>query len=186
MKEVVDKGIRAFIAYVLPLDTAALIHKKVKRLHDWSDDPVRLTPPQNYHLTLRFLGDSTPEQLEQVARELRTELESFHSFLCMSGGLEYFPNDNRPRIMALTLHSGKRMSDLNNLCERVACRAGFSPESKLFRPHVTLARSLSKPLSILPRQIPGYRVNVGELALVSSELRPDGARYRILETFPLR
>ncbi|MCL6269437.1 RNA 2',3'-cyclic phosphodiesterase [Sansalvadorimonas sp. 2012CJ34-2] len=181
-----SQGIRAFIAYILPLDTAALLHKKVKRLQGWDESPVRWTPPQNFHLTLRFLGDSSAEQLEKIKEGLRHELEGFHSFISMSGGVQYFPSDNHPRIMTLTLHSGRRMNDLNRVCERVSCQAGYTPEQRLFRPHVTLARSLSRPLSILPWQIPGYRFNVAELALVQSELRPDGARYRIMETFPLR
>ncbi len=186
LNELAGEGVRAFLAYMLPLDTSALLHKKVRRMEVSGDNPVRWTPPQNYHLTLRFLGDSTPEQLSQISRELRRQLESFHSFLSMSGGIEYYPSDNHPRIMALTLHSGRRMEDLHRICESAARQAGFAPDTRFFRPHVTLARSLVKPLSDLPWQIPGYRIRVGELALMASELRPDGSRYRVLETFPLR
>ena len=114
-KESADKGTRAFIAYMLPLEIAALLHKKLQRLGAAEQKPVNWTPPQNYHLTLRFLGNSTADQLEQVARELREELTHFHSFLCMSGGVEYYPNDNHPRVMALQLHSGRRMTDLHSI-----------------------------------------------------------------------
>ena len=183
---------RAFIAFMLPLDLAAAVHKKVRRFGPSPDNRrVRWTPPQNFHLTLRFLGGSTPEQLQIVADELRNRLTDFHNFVCMSGGVEYLPNHNHPRVMTLKIHSGRRMEDLHTLCEDIARKAGFGPDNRLFRPHVTLARTGgggqrgSYPAFTIPWRLPGYRLQVGEVALVSSELSRDGSRYKILESFPL-
>ncbi|MTI12807.1 o-succinylbenzoate--CoA ligase [Sansalvadorimonas verongulae] len=183
---------RAFIAFMLPLDLAAAVHKKVRRFGPSSDTRrIRWTPPQNFHLTLRFLGESTPEQLQIVADELRIRLSDFQRFVCMSGGVEYLPNHNHPRVMTLKIHSGRRMEDLHSLCEEVASKAGFGPDNRLFRPHVTLARTQDTgkrdtyAAFTVPWRLPGYRLQVGEVALVSSELSHDGSRYQILESFPL-
>ena len=185
---------RAFIAFMLPLDLSAAVHKKVQRFGPPEDSRrVRWTPPQNYHLTLRFLGDSTPEQLQTVADELRTKLKDFQRFICMSGGVDYLPNHNQPRVMTLKIHSGRRMEDLHKLCEDIARNAGFGPDNRFFRPHVTLARTgrgdthwqeASSAFSI-PWRLPGYRLQVGEVALVVSELGRNGTRYKVLESFPL-
>ncbi|WP_281645945.1 o-succinylbenzoate--CoA ligase [Parendozoicomonas sp. Alg238-R29] len=184
---------RAFIAYMLPLDLAAAVHKKVRRFGPAGDNRrVRWTPPQNYHLTLRFLGDSSPEQLHAVAEQLRQRLTDFQPFVCMSGGVDYLPSHNHPRVMTLKIHSGRRMEDLHSLCEDIALKVGFGPDKRLFRPHVTLARTggiershLGSSAFSIPWRLPGYRLQVGEVALVSSELSRDGSRYKILESFPL-
>ena len=190
---------RVFIAYMLPLDMAATVHKKVRRFDLTRDEQrVRWVPPQNYHLTLRFLGKCSQVQLEEVSRQLQRQLTGFSPFVCMSGGVDYLPNNNQPRIMSLKIHSGRRMDDLHRECERIAAAQGFTADTRVFRPHVTLARArrfdvgrgemnpaIRSDLIPVVGRLPGYRLQVGEIALVASDLQSDGSRYRVLESFPL-
>ncbi|CAM3626195.1 RNA 2',3'-cyclic phosphodiesterase [Parendozoicomonas haliclonae] len=189
---------RAFIAYMLPLDLAATIYKKVRRFDSVRDDSdARWVPPQNYHLTLRFLGLCSETQLETVAEQLEQQMTDFESFVCMSGGLEFFPNYNHPKVMSLKIHSGRRMDDLHRVCEQIAVNSGCAEDKRLFRPHVTLARARHFEMSELKEpsrpnivpvfdRLPGYRLQVGEIALVASELTSEGSRYKVLRSIPLQ
>ncbi len=193
---------RAFIAYMLPLDTSAVLNKKVQRFElPVKEEHVRWVPPQNYHVTLRFLGNSSEQQLSAVAQSLREHLQGFQPFISMTGGIELLPSSNHPRVMSLKVHSGRRMDDLHRICEEIALDHGYQNDTGIFQPHVTLARAgarhgerafndLPAPLLrpqkySLPDRLPGYRLQVGEVALVTSDLQPDGSKFTIVERFPL-
>ncbi len=190
---------RVFIAYMLPLDTAATVHKKVRRFDLTGDEQrVHWVPPQNYHLTLRFLGECSEMQLEGISQQLQRQMADFSPFVCMSGGVDFLPNSNQPRVMSLKIHSGRRMDDLHRVCEKIADSHGFPVDERAFRPHVTLARARRfdvgshepKPAirsDMIPvvGRLPGYRLQVGEIALVASDLQSDDSRYRVLKRFPL-
>ncbi len=187
---------RAFIAYVLPLDLAATMNKKIRRFDslEWIDD-VRWMPPQNFHIPLRFLGDCSAQTLTAIGNDLADRLQDFPSFICMSGGLEFLPAGNNPRMMALKIHSGHRMDDLHRLCEEVAQSQGCRADLRPFHPHVTLARTQKQIVptvvpfrsSIVPvfDRLPGYRMQVNEVSVMLSERHGDETRYRVLRTIPL-
>ncbi|WP_211829092.1 RNA 2',3'-cyclic phosphodiesterase [Kistimonas asteriae] len=181
-------NVRAFIAYRLPLDVSAALYKKAR--HHVGEDVVeklRWVAPQDYHLTLRFLGHCTEEQLQQISSGLHEVLQDVDGFRCMTGEVSYFPSANHPRVMALMVHSGKVMERLYALCDELAVAAGIPSQSRHFRPHVTLARfpADTHRLSMSVWRLPGFHLTVKDIALVRSDLSPEGARYSEMETFPL-
>ena len=180
--------VRAFIAYRLPLDVSAALYKKAR--HHVGEDLVetlRWVAPQDYHLTLRFLGSCTEDQLQQISHGLHEALQDVDGFRCMTGEVNYFPSTNHPRVMALMVHSGKVMERLYTLCDELAVSVGIPSQSRHFRPHVTLARFPSdmQRLSMSVWRLPGFHLTVRDIALIRSDLTPEGARYSVMETFPL-
>jgi RNA 2',3'-cyclic 3'-phosphodiesterase len=99
---------------------------------------ARFVEPENYHLTLRFVGDvdgPTAEDFTAALDEARlrpdvpVRLDALDSF----GG-------DRPRALIARAHADEALLDLQAEHERLARRAGLAPETRRFAPHVTLAR----------------------------------------------
>lgn len=150
--------------------------------------PGRAVPPENWHVTLRFLGDVEPE----IATKLHGELGAGglgESFELVLNRLGVFPSARRARV--LWVGSGEEQGPVHELAAAVESRSrrlGFEPESRPFSPHVTLARlrhaeDLRQPLA--SAVIPAIPVAVGEVVLYRSTLGGASARYEIVERFPL-
>src|SRR6202140_2381685 len=98
---------------------------------------ARWIDPENYHLTLRFIGDVDDMLAREVASMLgmvrRTELELRFDALSSFGG-------RRPRALVATLAPTPALMDLQAEHERLMRRVGLDAEGRKYTPHVTLAR----------------------------------------------
>lgn len=144
-------------------------------------------PPENYHLTVRFLGEVPEEKLPlllEVGSDVARDTQAFTLSLEVLGG---FPQPRASRV--LWVGPKFESPEFRELCQRVekAVQAlGFPPERKEPIPHVTLARFKApkdvRPLVSRERlTIPELRVE--SLTLMRSELRPEGAKYTPLATW---
>lgn len=150
--------------------------------------PGRLVLPQNWHFTLRFLGDTDPRLRDVLVAELgNTRLGSAFS-ICF-GGLGAFPRANRARIVWLGVDEGaQRLISTAESVEKVVRRAGFPAEARPFKPHLTLSRiePTRSVAEVLVAHAPlEVKMPVTELALVRSELGKGPARYQVIERFKL-
>jgi RNA 2',3'-cyclic 3'-phosphodiesterase len=138
---------------------------------------VRFVPPENWHVTLRFLGEADEREVAAALDELDTR-------------------DLPPPVAkvgpAVDVIGGKAMmipvaglGELAHAVERATVHLG-EPPRKRFVGHLTLARfargaRLPAALgSLLDDEFP-----VAEIALVESRLGPAGARYETLATWPV-
>jgi|SRR5688572_1398703 len=150
--------------------------------------PGRLVPPQNWHFTLRFLGDTDPRMRDELVAELAKERLG-PAFAIYFGGLGAFPRVKRARIVWLGVEEGaKKLISVAEAVERVVRRAGFPAEERPFKPHLTLSRieptrSVADVLSVSATL--QVKMAVTELALVRSELGKGPAQYSTIERFPL-
>ena len=180
---------RAFLAIRLPLNMAAMLNKKARhRAGAGIADEVRWTAPQQQHITLRFLGNSRPDQLKTLIARLEDILPGNEAFDCMTGRFEFFPSARKPRVLALEIHSGQELKRMAAICEDAAVASGFSAESRYFRPHVTVGR-FRKHCHVTHSRffnLGSYRMTVGEILLMKSTPGPDGSEYEVLHSFPLQ
>ncbi|MGH6771755.1 MAG: RNA 2',3'-cyclic phosphodiesterase, partial [Xanthobacteraceae bacterium] len=98
---------------------------------------ARWIDPENYHVTLRFIGDVDDSTAHEVASMLgrvrRTSFELQFDALSSFGG-------RRPRAVIATLAQTPALMELQSEHERLMQRVGLEPEGRKYTPHVTLAR----------------------------------------------
>lgn len=125
--------LRLFVALTLPAD----VRDRLRRLTGGIPG-ARWTPPENLHLTLRFVGDVD----EGAAADLDAELSriAFPAFTLTLDGVGTFGASRRPRTLWVGVAPSPDLGVLQGRVEAAAQRAGQPAESRKFHPHVTLAR----------------------------------------------
>lgn len=105
--------------------------------------------PQQWHVTLRFLGDSaSPEERARISRALDTAMHGVAAFDAGIAALQYWPG---ARVLVATLASSPAMDQLLVAAETCARSCGYAAEKRAPRPHITLAYLRERlPVSRLP------------------------------------
>jgi RNA 2',3'-cyclic 3'-phosphodiesterase len=146
---------------------------------------VRWLSPETIHLTLRFLGTSTPEALERVSIDVAQASRACPPCEARVEGAGFFPSHGPPHVIWAGLVLPPPVLALQAACERAAVAAGFVPESRPFRPHVTLGRWRERVRRPAPPPLDLGATALGPVVLYQSELRPQGAVHTPLRSFPL-
>ena len=161
-------------------------------LQSLKDEPLnaKWTPPEQYHLTLRFLGNAEQETADLLAESLGTlKAEPFE----ISGeGLDVFPSLRRPRVLVLHITPPRELLTLQKAVDHIATEIGFEPDPKPFTPHVTLARLKddARPSHVRSylEEHNSFRLELfpaGRFHLYRSDTLPEGAQHTILQSYPL-
>ena len=153
------------------------------------DDGVRWVREESLHVTLRFLGATDPARVADLEREVERATRGISPFAVSLAGTVLFPSPRRARVVALELSPADPLGTLAARIERGAVAAGFPPEPRAFRPHLTLGRArdrrgirLAVTASVTAH---GDAWDVTETVLFRSDLAPGGARYTPLARVPL-
>lgn len=180
---------RLFLAVELPATVQAALSRLASelgaRLHGW-----RFVRPGSVHLTLRFLGE-VPDDTDAASRRAwRAAAGAGRAARLAVGGLGTFPPGSRPRVLWVGVREvggGGALAELAAGLESAARQAGFEPEPRPFRPHLTLARAArgARPQPPDADEAVLAEFDAGEVVLFRSRLLRDGARYTPLERFPL-
>lgn len=152
---------------------------------------ARWVPPENYHITLRFIGNVHNGHAEDVDAAL-TALRG-KSFEVALKGLGVFCEGLKPTSLWAGVEADEGLARLQAKVESALVRAGFKPEKRKFTPHVTLARFKHDPGPKLHEIMSHYALfrtepfEVQDFVLYSSFLSHTGAIYepeRIYELEP--
>jgi 2'-5' RNA ligase len=186
---------RLFIAVMLPTAVQARLAGLIGLLN-MHRAILRPTRPEGLHFTLRFLGNMTAAQEQQLAEACAAAVEGVSAFPLAIGGFGAFPNGRRPRVVWLGLREGAApLIALQRRVEDELLRRALIPDSEEFTPHLTLAR-------VRPEAVPAARAALGTalaalptseqarstaraVSLVHSVLTPQGSRYTVLEEWRL-
>jgi 2'-5' RNA ligase len=145
----------------------------------------------NLHLTLRFLGAIEPAMLEPVRQALVAATAAIPAFTVRLGGLGGFPSGRAPRVLWASVTAGSaELGTLYAALETALVARGLPGESRVFHPHVTLARARDPRgagdlVRVLGEGPPFGEVRVGAIHLMRSDLDPRGSRYSVLFDAPL-
>lgn len=150
---------------------------------------ARWIEPQDYHITLRFIGDIE----ERLARELRLSFESVEArpFTIQLKGVGAF-GGNDPHTIYTGVAESPEIRRLQASLERHCQMLGLPPEGRRFTPHVTLARLRSPDLAnvqeFLARQnlFISRPFEVNQFVLFSSRPSRGGGPYGVVDAYELR
>ncbi|MGD9785511.1 MAG: RNA 2',3'-cyclic phosphodiesterase [Hyphomicrobiaceae bacterium] len=149
---------------------------------------VRWIEADNLHITLRFAGDVDKRQANDFVEMLAgIDVPAFEVTI---SGLGTF-GGKEPRALWAGIERCDQLDSLQRATERAARAAGLPPETRGFRPHITLARFNHPRIEALARYLErhgGFRLPpffVGRFVLFSSRPNIGGGPYVVEEAFPL-
>jgi len=183
--------IRCFIALELPSPVQEHLAQVISRLKEAQAD-IKWVESKNTHLTLKFLGEISPEQVQSSRKVLLDQNGKHPPIHCRTGQIGVFPGWNRPQVIWLGLVDGvQRITDLQLLMENNLAECGFARDPKKFKPHLTLGRvrspnnmdKLAEKIRTL--HLEEIEFSFGELALIKSTLTQGGPIYQSLEAIKL-
>jgi RNA 2',3'-cyclic 3'-phosphodiesterase len=191
---------RVFVGLDIPDQIRTAISRYMDGLRNFAPD-VRWVRPESFHVTLKFIGEQKPEQVEEIKQQLATIQAAPFGIAFHDTG--FFPNAKRPRVFWVGIHAPDALPALAAGVDEAVARVGVPREEKGFQPHLTLSRSgsgrphsksgdrpdtklarLAAKLPSLPQPDFGT-MTAREFYLYESKLSPSGARYFKLQAFPL-
>jgi RNA 2',3'-cyclic 3'-phosphodiesterase len=150
-------------------------------------DDLRWIDPQEWHLTLAFMGPTAAEEVPRLIAALSEVAGNHAPFSIPTGGLGAFPSRREVRILWYGLADRSRR--LAELAIAVRIAVGCETASP-FRAHLTLARAhgdrgVAVPAPTWKMPMPAGQLAVEEVVLYRSHLGAGPARYEILAAAPL-
>jgi 2'-5' RNA ligase len=106
---------------------------------------ARWLPPENYHITLRFIGEVAAHRAEEI--DLALGALRARSFTLSLTGVGTFEKAGRPVALWVGVERNPQLELLQTKIETACQRTGLEPERRRFNPHVTLAR-LDNPVEL--------------------------------------
>ena len=179
-------GPRTFLAIDLPSSLQSAIGQNIRTVKrelpglSWSK-------PENLHINLKFLGETTESQVDQIRQVVGPAISHVSPFTLEINGFGVFPDDRVPRVLWIGL--GGALDSLAALAEcvgRAVVPLGFPQEYRPFRPHLTVARvkkdhrevgRVLGTLGVLTDPFPCGPLPVERVTLFKSDLRPTGPVY---------
>ena len=125
---------RLFVALDLPW----VLRERLAALAGSGIPGARWVPPDNYHLTLRFIGQTPGYRAEDIDTAL-SGLRA-RGFALTLSGLGTFEKSGRSTAIWVGAERNPQLDHLQNKIETALQRCGLEPERRRFQPHVTLAR----------------------------------------------
>jgi len=167
-------------------------------------EEARWVRPESLHLTLKFIGEKSEEEVESIRRALATiEASTFEMSI---RGYGFFPGARAPRVFWVGIEGGPQLTSLAAMVDEKLARLGIPKEEHAFTPHLTLARGaggsgspperqsdhpnrrfqhLQEKLAALPA--PDFdAMTAREFFLYQSQLSRGGSKYTKLAGFDLR
>jgi 2'-5' RNA ligase len=175
---------RAFVAVFPPPGVQRELIQAARAL---PTDAFRLVAPGRVHLTLKFLGEVSPEDLPRLSSALERMGSPGASFEAVTSGFGVFPSARRARILWAGIGDGSdELQALARAVEAALQPEGFGPEDRSFVPHLTLGRA-RRPVPFDPSAavLPELRFLVSKVELVQSRNEGSGVAYTSLAEYRL-
>lgn len=185
---------RLFVALEIPAAVRDNLAAQVAELRELSakvaDKRPRWVRPENLHVTLKFIGEVAPTKLAGI-RDALSAIRSDAPVEIKFRGLGFFPNEQHPRVLWAGLDASANLPPLAGDIDGALETQGIALERRPFTPHLTLARieppGLHEKLRAAiqkngAREFGSFQTR--EFYLIESKLKPSGAEYTTLASYP--
>ena len=178
---------RLFVGINFPKKQRAKMHRAARPLRE-RDLPVRWVDPDNFHVTLKFLGEVRREQVEGVTNAIERAAASTEPFQTGIGGFGAFPTVRKPRVIWLGVGASPELRCLKQDLEWALGDAGFPAETRSFHPHVTLGRARDSGGAGAFRDLDDVfaslefedELKIRSVDLIRSRMSREGPRYSVV------
>lgn len=177
---------RLFIALDIPAEVRAALTSYMERARLLAPE-ARWARVEGLHVTLKFIGhvdDAAVGNIKSALRSIKTV-----SFEVKFAGVGFFPNPNAGRVFWAGVDGGENLPRLASTIDAAMEKLGIPRETKPYHPHLTLARTSSRPLRGLKPLLdepPQFgTMTAREFFLYQSQPQKGGSKYTKLERFEL-
>lgn len=183
---------RTFIAIAIPDEIKKYACSVKEDLMNTGTD-LKWVEYENYHLTLKFLGEVQEKKLPLIKKNLILVADNCPSFNLSTANVGFFPRPSNPRVMWLGIRGEvEKAAFLGERIDAYLSTIGFN-EEKNHRFHLTLGRVRSEiGAKELVRQAEEkygrskmHTFHVGNFHLMESVLSPKGPVYKVISTYKL-
>jgi RNA 2',3'-cyclic 3'-phosphodiesterase len=181
--------IRCFIAIKIPgFDPLRRVVKELAQM----GRALKAVEPDNLHVTLKFLGDTDLDLIGEIGSLVERVANCRQPCVVKVAGLGVFPHLERPSVVWAGLAGAETLAAIAADLETGLEEFGFARENRPFVPHLTLARVKARPPESLRPLLSRHAktefgtATVDQIELIRSELRPEGSKYTVLASAPLR
>jgi RNA 2',3'-cyclic 3'-phosphodiesterase len=184
--------LRLFLAIEIPNDVRAEFRRLQHKLQPLLPPrAVRWTKPEQFHLTLKFLGDVPAADTAALSSAVRGVCDTAPPMCLRAEGVGFFPDNRSPRVFWADIKSvDGLLMDFQRQLEVAVQPFAEKEEAKKFTAHVTLARfeKLRRSDTDKLKDAIGIGKTFGEwtaaeVKLIKSSLQPSGALHVILDRF---
>jgi 2'-5' RNA ligase len=189
-------ALRLFVAISIPEPVRNEIIRVQQELQPLVPcDVVRWAKPDQFHLTLRFLGDVSADGVEDLKKSVGAVCLNAPVLSLRAEGVGFFPNSRSPRVIWAGINDGAgRLVDLQKQIEVAVQPFTAEPGEKNFTGHATLGRLKNpRPADVRDLAVRAQSLEkrlfgewtAQEIEIIRSELSPAGARHTSLAVFRL-
>jgi RNA 2',3'-cyclic 3'-phosphodiesterase len=193
---------RLFAALDIADDVRRRINTFLDGVRGFAPD-ARWLHPQSMHVTLKFIGEKSEEEVEKIKHALETIAAD--AFDMIFRGYGFFPSARAPRVFWIGIEGSPKLASLAATVDEILARLDIAKEEHAYTPHLTLARGaggsgsprrlkhdhpnsgfqrLQEKLAALPAPEFGT-MTAREFFLYRSQPSPSGSKYTKLAGFRL-
>ena len=194
---------RVFVAVDLDPEIREKISRFLDGIRGFADE-ARWVRPESLHVTLKFIGEQSEEQVAAVTERLQSITAK--SFELHFTGHGFFPTAKAPRVFWIGIQVGAELAELATEIDSALSELKIPREDRPFSPHLTLARGGAGSGSPKWRKGDGFNrtftglqerltamseLDFGTMAareffLFRSQLSPGGSKYTKMQSFSLQ
>lgn len=186
------EALRLFLAIPLPEDVRTELRRLQRDLQPLLPPrAVRWTKPEQFHLTVKFLGNVPAADTDALRNSVRKVWAAAPPMRLRAEGTGFFPGARSPRIFWVEIKSlDGLLAEFQRRLELCAQSFTEKEDQKTFTAHVTLARfeklrahEMARLTNAIPSVITFGEWTAKEVQLIKSSLQPAGALHAIFDTF---
>ena len=156
-------------------------------------EKISWVKPENFHLTLKFLGKTPEEKLSVIRKTLQDVTEQTNAFSIKMAGTGIFGSSYKPRVIWFGVEENETVRQLGEEVLNALDRAGFPRDRQNFVPHLTIGRIRKiEHKKLFQNAVAAHRhdflqeLPVEKIILYESLLNPSGVVYRPVMEFRLK
>ncbi len=188
--------LRLFIAIAVPADVCEEIGRAQGQLRRHSPPgAIRWTRPDQFHVTLKFLGDVPAGQVAALEKSAAEVCATFPRLQMSARGIGFFPSERKPRVIwAGADDDNGQLAELYGKMDEALRWLAPAEKPERFSGHITLGRFKPGHHAAIPKLLERAAVfrgrhfgdlQAGAVELVRSELTATGATHTPIASFPL-